>query len=245
MSLDLTGKRCLVTGGSRGSGRAIVLALAARGARVVTCYRADQEAAAELERELKAFGVEHRVVRADVRRPEDATMLANTCRELFGGLDVLVNNAGVDGHSSIDDLEPDEWHRVLDTNLTALHLVTRAVLPLLAENSSIINLGASAAERGLPFKSHYTASKAAVIGWTRSLAKELGSRRIRVNVIAPGIIDSGDGDGPPPQVLERIKKAAALGRLGGPGDVAEAVLYLAGDQSAYVTGATLTVDGGI
>ncbi|MEV0381394.1 SDR family NAD(P)-dependent oxidoreductase [Nonomuraea sp. NPDC050643] len=244
MSLDLTGKRCLVTGGSRGSGRAIVLALAARGARVVTCYREDQEAAADLERELKAFGADHRVVRADVRRPEDAAMLAGTCRELFGGLDVLVNSAGVDGHAPLEALEPDEWHRVLDTNLTALHLVTRAALPLFGANATIINIGASAAERGLAFKSHYTASKAAVTGWTRSLAKELGPRGIRVNIIAPGIVASG-ADGPPPQVIERIKSATALGRLGAPGDIADAVLFLASDHSAYISGATLTVDGGI
>ncbi|WP_214321489.1 SDR family NAD(P)-dependent oxidoreductase [Nonomuraea sediminis] len=244
MSLQLNGKRSLVTGGSRGVGRAIVRALAAHGARVVTCYREDQEAAADLERELKSLGPGHRVLRADVRQPDDAALLAHTCGELFGGLDVVVNNAGVDGHSPIEELEPQEWHRVLDTNLTALHLVTRAVLPLMSRNSTIINIGASAAERGQPFRSHYTASKAAVIGWSRSLAKELGPRGIRVNVVAPGVI-GGDDNGPPPQILERIKAATALGRLGEPDDIARAVVFLASDESSYLSGATITVDGGI
>ncbi|MEU7834268.1 SDR family NAD(P)-dependent oxidoreductase [Nonomuraea sp. NPDC049129] len=242
MDTALAGKRLLVTGGTRGVGRATVLAAARAGARVVTCFHADEAAAAALSAKL---GTPHRIVRADLTRADDVARLAAECRTEFGGLDAVINNAGVDGHSRLADLDELEWQRVLGLDLTSVFRVTQACLPLLGPGSAIVNVAASAALRGVPGRSHYTAAKAGIFGLTRSLCKELGPRNIRVNAVAPGIIDTGGGDPLPPPVVERIKSMTALGRLGRPEEVAAASLYLAGDLSAYLTGTTLTVDGGI
>jgi 3-oxoacyl-[acyl-carrier protein] reductase len=243
--LGLDGKRVVVTGGTRGIGRAVTLALARSGATVVATYRGDEEAADQLLRELKEFGEGHRAVRSDVRDPAAATALAEEVRAGMGGLDVLVNNAGVEGHVPLPDLDLEEWRRVMDTNLTGMFLVTRAMLPLLAEGGSIVNVGGAIGLRGQPGRAHHTASKAAVIGLSRSLAKELGPQGIRVNTVAPGIVETEPDAALPPPVAQRLRGMTALGRLATPEEVAGAVLYLAGDLSSYVTGATLQVDGGI
>ncbi|XVQ90046.1 SDR family NAD(P)-dependent oxidoreductase [Microbispora siamensis] len=241
MDAALAGKRLLVTGGTRGVGKATVLAAADAGARVVTCYHHDEAAAAALSARL---GPGHLVVRADLTRQEDATRLAAECRTALGGLDALVNNAGVDGHGHLAELDDAEWDRVVGLDLTAVFVLTQACLPLLGPGSAIVNVAASAALRGVPGRSHYTAAKAGVLGLTRSLCKELGPRGIRVNAVAPGVLEK-DGDPLPAFVAERVARMTALGRLGRPEEVAAAVLYLAGDLAGYLTGTTLTVDGGI
>ncbi|MGW0520095.1 SDR family NAD(P)-dependent oxidoreductase [Crossiella sp. NPDC003009] len=229
-------KRVLVTGGTRGIGRATVLAFARSGARVVTCHRG-QDGDEELE--AQDIGV----VRADVTRPEDVRRLLGECLRRLGGLDVLVNNVGRDGQAAIAELPAEEWRDMLDTGLTAAYLVTQAALPLFGPGASVINFSASAATRGIPERAHYTAAKAGVIGLTRSLAKELGPRGIRVNAIAPGLIDTGDEL--PAHIRERVAGLTSLGRLGTSEEVAEVVLFLAGDPARYVSGVTLPVDGGI
>lgn len=239
----LAGKRVLVTGGTRGIGRATALAFAAAGARVCVVHRGDGEAADALRGELTE--PRHRTVRADVTSAGGATLVAEACRDHLGGLDVLVNNVGVDGHAKFADLDETEWHRLIDHNVTSAYLVTRAVLELLEDGASVVNVGASVALRGRAFGVHYSASKAALVGFGRALCKELGPRGIRVNTVAPGVTETEPGGGLPPQLVERIAGMTALGRLGSPEDVAGAVLYLAGDSSRYVTGATITVDGGI
>jgi 3-oxoacyl-[acyl-carrier protein] reductase len=241
----LDGKRVLVTGGTKGIGLATVLAFARAGARVVTCGRADREAAASLERELKRLGDEHRVVLADVTDPDDVTRLVEASRAALGGLDVLVNNVGVDGVVPFEELSPAEWQRVIEHNTTATYLVTRATLGLLADGASVVNIGSSVALRGRANGVHYTTSKAALIGFTRALCKEVGPRGIRVNAVAPGLTETEPGAGLPPQALERIVGMTALGRICQPEDVAGAVLFLAGDTSRYITGTTLNVDGGV
>lgn len=241
----LAGKRVLVTGGSRGIGRATALAFARAGARTVVAHRTAGPHAGELRRELDATGADHLLVQADVTDAQGAGSLAEAVRESLGGLDVLVNNVGVDGHAKFGDLDADEWHRVMDHNVTSAYLVTRAVLDLLADGASVVNVGASVALRGRAFGAHYSASKAALIGFGRALGKELGPRGIRVNTVAPGVTETEPGAGLPPHVAERIASMTALGRLGRPEDVAGAVLYLAGDASTYVTGTTIEVDGGI
>ena len=241
----LAGKRAVVTGGTRGIGRATVLALAAAGASVVVGHRSPSAEADSLAEELSAIGGEHRLVQADVTGSKGALALAEAAREHLGGLDVLVNNVGVDGHVAFGELGEDEWHRVLDHNVTSAYLVTHALLDLLADGSSVVNVGSSVALRGRAFGVHYTASKAALIGFSRALGKELGPRGIRVNTVAPGVTETEPGAGLPPQLAERLAAMTALGRLGRPEDVAGAVLYLADDSSAYVSGATINVDGGI
>ncbi|GAA2598433.1 SDR family NAD(P)-dependent oxidoreductase [Streptomyces axinellae] len=242
----LAGKRVLVTGGTRGIGRATALAFAAAGARLVVAHRTTGQDARTLADALRASGAEHHLVRADVSTQDGAARLAEACGAQLAGLDVLVNNVGVDGHSKFADLEEAEWHRLMDSNVTSAYLVSRAVLGLLADGASVINVGASVALRGRPFGVHYSASKAALVGFGRALCKEVGARGIRVNTVAPGVTETGpDGGSLPPRLAERLAALTALGRLGSPADVAGAVLYLAGDAARYVTGATITVDGGI
>ncbi|MGC5020998.1 SDR family NAD(P)-dependent oxidoreductase [Micromonospora sp. DT47] len=241
----LAGKRILITGGTRGIGRTTALACARRGARLVLCYGHDDAGADDVARELKESGGPHRVVKADVTSQAEVRRLAEVCREELGGLDAVVNNAGVDGRAALEELTPQEWDRVVDIDLTAAFLVSQAALELLTPGGSIVTIGASAALRGRPHSAHYAAAKSALIGLTRSLAREVGGRGIRVNTIAPGVIVTESDPGPPPPVAEIIKGMTALGRLGTPEDVSGAVLFLIGDESRYVSGATLHVDGGI
>lgn len=242
MELGLTGKRVLVTGGSRGIGRAIALAFARAGARVIACHHTASPEAEEVNTQLAAAGGQ--TMLADVTSAPATRRLAGWCRDEWGGLDVLVNNVGVDGSATLDRLVADEWERVVGTNLTGMFLTTRAALPVLSDGASVVNIGASVAMRGRPGGSHYAASKAAVAGLTRSLAKELGGRGIRVNTVAPGVVEDGAA-GPPPELRARLCAMTALGRLGSPHDVAGAVLFLASDLSRYISGTTLTVDGGV
>ncbi|KXK63829.1 short-chain dehydrogenase [Micromonospora rosaria] len=245
MHLNLSGRRALVTGGTRGIGRSISLGLARAGATVAACYRADDEAAAALTDELKRHGDGHVVVRADVTDADEVARLAQEVRTSLGGLEILVNNAGIDGMDPFQSMTPEEWHHLLDANLTSLFLVTRAALPLLADGGSVVNIGGAAAARGVPLRAHYGAAKGGVLGLTRSLAKELGGRRIRVNQVAPGIVETEPQAGLPEELYERFSAMVALGRLAQPEEVADVVLFLASDLSRYVTGATIPVDGGI
>jgi NAD(P)-dependent dehydrogenase (short-subunit alcohol dehydrogenase family) len=245
MDLDLKSKRALVTGGSRGIGRAIVLALARRGVSVAACYHQESEAVTSLAAELDQFGNNSHVVQADVSDEAAVTHLVEGVRQRFGGLDVLVNNAGVVSHVPLSKLDLAEWRRILDTNLTGMYLVTRAVLDLMSEGGSVINMTSAVAMVGMVGRIHYTASKSGVIGFTRSLCKELGPRGIRANALAPGIIETDQATGLTPEQRTRYANLTALGRLGQPDDIAQAVLFLASDLSRFVSGVTLNVDGGI
>ncbi|MFI5495829.1 SDR family NAD(P)-dependent oxidoreductase [Actinoplanes sp. NPDC051859] len=245
MDQGLTGKRVLITGGSRGIGRATALAFARAGARVVACHHRPGNDADTLASELKALGDGHLVVAADVTDRADVDRLLGICTEQLGGLDVLVNNVGVDGRVPFAQLDDAEWDRVFDHNVTAAYRVIQAALGVLVDGASIVNVGASVALRGRPMSAHYTAAKAALLGLSRSLAKELGSRGIRVNVVAPGVTAEDPAKELPPPVVQHLLAATALGRLATPDDVAGPILFLAGDTSRQVTGAELTVDGGI
>jgi len=245
MAQPLAGKRALVTGGTKGIGLATALALAAEGAVVTVTYLADPDAAADAARLLKEHGDQHQVVRADATSPDDAQRLVDGIRDAVGGLDVLVNNVGVDGVVPFEKLDHEEWTRVMSHNVDAAYVVTHAAVKILVDGASIVNIGSSAALRGRALGVHYTTSKAALIGFTRALAKDLGERGIRVNLVAPGLTETEPGGGLPPHMVERIVLMTALKRLAQPEDVAEAVAFLAGDNSRYITGATLNVDGGV
>ncbi|MFG1751954.1 SDR family NAD(P)-dependent oxidoreductase [Streptosporangium sandarakinum] len=241
--ISLAGKKALVTGGTRGIGRGVVLALARAGADVLTCYRNESEHVGTLERELKAIGGDHHVVRADVGSPEEIDRLIDECRTRLGRLDVVVNNAGVISHVPFADLPVEEWHRVVDTNLTAAYLVTQKALPLFGESASVVNVGSRVATVGIPLRAHYTAAKAGLAGLCRSLAKELGPRGVRVNVVAPGVIATEAELSP--EVLARYQQMTAVRRLGRTEEIANTVLFLASDLAGYITGETVNVDGGI
>ncbi|MFE2225304.1 SDR family NAD(P)-dependent oxidoreductase [Streptomyces kronopolitis] len=249
MEFNLEGKKALVTGGTRGIGRAVVLALARAGADVVTCHRQEGDAVASLESALKETGGDHHVLRADLADPEQIAGLLGKCADRLGTLDVVVNNAGAISHVPYGELPLAEWQRIIDTNLTAAHLVIQHALPILAARASVISLGSKSSEVGIPLRAHYTATKAALRGLTRSLAKEFGSRGLRFNVLAAGVIATEALDAMSPEQAEamraRYSAKTALGRLGTPDEIAAAVLWLASDLSSYVTGATLAVDGGI
>ncbi|MFH8788958.1 SDR family NAD(P)-dependent oxidoreductase [Streptomyces roseoverticillatus] len=245
MDLRLDGKAALVTGATRGIGRATARALAQAGADVIGCYHKDEEAAEAVLRALRETGGKHRMVRADVTRPEDVERLMDACREA-GPVDVLVNNVGIDASAPLADLPEEDWQHVIETNLTSAYRVTRAVLPLLSADSSVVTVGSSAAARGVPGRAHYGAAKAGIVGLTRALSKELGPKGVRVNAVAPGIVDTGTpGSGVPAELRARMARMSALGRLVTAEEVAQSVLFLAGDASRYVTGITLNVDGGL
>jgi NAD(P)-dependent dehydrogenase (short-subunit alcohol dehydrogenase family) len=245
MDLGLQGKRVLVTGGSRGIGRAIVLALARQGASVAACYHKESEAVTSLAAELATLGNDSHVVQADVSAEADVVRLVQGIRERFKTIDVLVNNAGVISHRTLADMDLAEWRRVLDTNLTSMYLVTRAALPAIPKDGSVINITSAVAMVGMPGRTHYTASKTGVVGFTRSLCKELGPRGIRANAVAPGIIETDQAAGLTPEQRTRYANLAALARLGNGDDIARVVLFLASDLSRFVSGVTINVDGGI
>ncbi|GAA2887918.1 hypothetical protein GCM10020220_092650 [Nonomuraea rubra] len=162
-----------------------MLSLAQEGCNVVACYRGDAEAAARLEKDLAATPGKHSVVQADVGRADQVARLIDECRTGLGSLDVVVHNAGAISHVPFAQLELTEWQRVLDTNLTGMYLVLHGALPLMSEGGSVVAIGSKAAMVGVPLRTHYTASKAGVLGLARSLCKELGPNGIRINVIAP------------------------------------------------------------
>ena len=245
MDLNLAGKKALVTGGARGIGRAIVLALVEQGVSVAACYHQESEAVSSLTQELKRYDTASYLMQTDVSDKTSVAQLATDVRERFGRLDILVNNAGIISHIPLASMELEQWQQVINTNLTSLYLVTHAVLDLLAEGASVINVGSAVATVGIPARTHYTAAKAGVVGFTRSLCKELGPRGIRANVIAPGFIDTHQAAGLSPEQRIRYANMAALGRLGQSGDIASVALFLASDLARFVSGTTINVDGGI
>jgi 3-oxoacyl-[acyl-carrier protein] reductase len=245
MNGDITGKRVLVTGGTRGIGRAIVMAFAEGGATVYTCGRAESAASSQLRGALGKLSDAHVVDSADLGVRTECRSLVDRAVKTLDQLDVVVNNAGAISHHTIDELDGDEWSRVIDVNLTGTYEITKAALPFMPAGGSIINVASALAMVGMVARTHYTASKAAVIGFTRSLCKEVGPRGIRANVVSPGIVETDQVAGLPAEARKRYEQLSALKRLGAPGDVADVVLFLASDMSRYVTGQTIVVDGGI
>jgi len=249
MDLGLNGKKALVTGGTRGIGKGIALTLARHGVNVITCYRQEGPQVDALERELKEIGGQHHVLRADLGDPDQTVGLLGECATRFGRLDLVVNNAAAVSHVPFGELEQQEWQRVVATNLTAAYLVIKHALPLLGAGGSVVSISSKTVEIGIPLLAHYTTTKAALHGLNRSLARELGGKDIRFNVLSLGMIHTEAVDAMPEEqrkaMVKRYEDKTALGRWGRPEDVAGAVLWLASDLSRYVTGAVIAVDGGI
>jgi 3-oxoacyl-[acyl-carrier protein] reductase len=235
---SLEGRTALVTGASRGIGRAIATELAAAGAAVVVGYRSGQEEAEALASELGG-----RAVQADVSTPEEAARLVDEA----GDLDVLVNNAGLTRDGLLARMSDDDWETVLRTNLFSVFYTCRAVArPMMKKRGgAIVNVSSIVGVHGNWGQTNYAASKAGIIGFTKSLAKELGSRNVRANVVAPGYITTALTDVLPEDVTKGMLDQTPLGRLGDPEDVARAVRFLCSDAASFITGEVLLVDGGL
>lgn len=249
MRSDLEGKVALVTGGARDIGRAISLKLAEAGASVVVNYHSSEEAASNVVREIESGGGHAKAVKADVTVEADVTKLVDATREAFGGaIDVLVNNAGgMPARKKMDDMDAAFWDHVVALNLKSVFLVTKAALPYLPEGATIVNLASLAARDGGGGGAiAYSAAKGGVLTMTRGLSKELASRKIRVNCVSPGMIDTDFHDRlTPGEVRKTVASRTAIGREGTPEDVANAVLFLASAASAYITGESIEVNGGL
>ena len=241
---ELEGQVALVTGGSRGIGAAVCAELARAGAEVVVNYTTNAEAA---EGVCAAIGGSAHAVRGDVSTMEGATGLVEQVEADVGPIAILVNNAGITRDNLIMKLAEDDWRSVIDTNLGGAFFTCRAVArPMLKRRAgSIVNMSSVVGVHGNAGQTNYAASKAGLIGLTKSLAKELGGRGIRVNAVAPGYISTELTDALPEPAREAILKSTPLGRLGTTDDVARAVRFLVSDAAAFVTGHVLAVDGGL
>lgn len=247
MSKRLEGKTAIVTGGARGIGRAISVKLASEGANVIICDIVIADAAEETVKLIEAEGVKGAAFKADVTSLEDAENLFKQATELFGKVDILVNNAGVTRDNLLMKMKEEEFDLVISTNLKGTYnMMKAAARPMMkARYGRIVNISSVVGVYGNPGQVNYSASKAGVIGMTKSVAKELGSRGITCNAVAPGFIETDMTKVLPDAVKEEMVKSIALGRTGQPEDVAKVVAFLASDEAEYVTGQVIEVAGGM
>ncbi len=237
----------IVTGGTRGIGRAIVRAVCEEGADCAFTYARNRAAADSLAEEVHRIGRRSLSVQVDVRNFDGAKKLVEEVKKEFGRLDILINNAGITRDKSLMMMNSDDWSEVIDTNLTGVFNTTRAcIITFLKQKSgNIVNISSVSGIHPLPGQTNYAAAKAGVIGFTKSLAREVAPYSIRVNAVAPGFIDTEMTTELGEKTKERFIKMIPLQRFGAPGEVAKAVLFLLSEESQYITGQVLQLDGGL
>ncbi|MBW4436288.1 MAG: 3-oxoacyl-[acyl-carrier-protein] reductase [Pleurocapsa minor GSE-CHR-MK-17-07R] len=247
MSKTLQDKITVVTGASRGIGKAIALELAARGASVVVNYQKSATAAEELAQEITALGVQALAVQADVSQEEDANRLIKSTIETYGRVDIVVNNAGTTRDNVIMLMSADDFDSVIDTNLRSTWLVSKAAVRSMMRKryGRIVNITSISGIMGNGGQTNYSASKAGIIGLTKSLAREVASRGITVNAVAPGFVLTDLTSGLPEDITSKLNENIPLGRWGNVDDVAKATAFLSSDEASYITGHVLVVDGGL
>jgi 3-oxoacyl-[acyl-carrier protein] reductase len=246
--MDLVkGKNIIITGASRGIGRGIALAFAKEGANVAFTYSSSEGPAKELEAELSAFGVTAKAFKSNAADFDAAQQLVSDVLQIFDSIDVLINNAGITKDNLLMRISEDDFDNVIEVNLKSVFNMTKAVqrTMLKQRHGSLIHMSSVVGVKGNAGQSNYAASKAGIIGFSKSIALELGSRNIRSNVIAPGFIETEMTDKLPEDVVAQWRAGIPLKRGGSPDDVANACLFLAADLSAYITGQVLHVDGGM
>lgn len=245
--MNLTGKAALVTGASRGIGREIALELARQGADVAVNFSGSEAKANEVVDEIKALGRDAFTVKCDVSNSEEVTAMVKETIDRFGKLDILVNNAGITRDNLLMRMKENEWDDVININLKGVFLCTKAVTRQMMKQREgrIINIASIVGVSGNPGQANYVAAKAGVIGLTKTTAKELAARNITVNAIAPGFITTDMTDKLTEEIKAEMLKQIPLARLGEPKDIAKVTAFLASDDSSYMTGQTLHIDGGM
>lgn len=240
-------KTALVTGASRGIGRAIALALASKGFAVALNYAGSHDAAEAVKKEIEDAGGKAFTVQGDVSKSEDVDRIFKTVKDELGGLDVLVNNAGINRDALLIRMKESNWDDVIATDLKSDFLTTKAAAAMMMRKrkGSIINISSVVGIMGNIGQANYAAAKAGVIGLTKACAKEMAARNIRVNAVAPGFIETAMTDGIPEKIREGMIASIPMGRMGQPEDIARAVCFLASDDASYITGQVLVVDGGL
>ena len=247
MNQSLKNKVAVVTGGSRGIGRAIVLKLSSLGCRVAFNYQKNEAAALALESEVKKLGGEIKASCVDIKDFKQVKAWIDETREHFGGLDILVNNAGIIVDKALMMMSPEDWQQVIDTNLTGFFNASRASIVTFMKQKSgnIVNISSVSGVIGLPRQTNYSASKGGINAFTKALAKEVAAFNIRVNAIAPGFIETEILSGFNDEQKKQIAQNIPLGRLGSVEDVAHCVAFLLSEEAQYITGQILCVDGGL
>jgi 3-oxoacyl-[acyl-carrier protein] reductase len=245
--MNLEGKAALVTGASRGIGREIALELARQGANVAVNFAGSEAKANEVVDEIKALGRDAFTVKCDVSDSDQVSEMIKAAVDRFGKLDILVNNAGITRDNLLMRMKEEEWDEVININLKGVFLCTKAVTRQMMKQryGRIINIASIVGVSGNPGQANYVAAKAGVIGLTKTTAKELASRNITVNAIAPGFITTDMTDKLTEEIKAEMLKQIPLARLGEPKDIAKVTAFLASDDSAYMTGQTLHIDGGM
>lgn len=245
--MNLKGKTVLITGGSRGIGRAIALAFAEEGTNVIINYTSDEENAKDVIKEIEKFGVKGLAVRANISKAEEVNSMFDKIKEDFDMIDILINNAGITRDSLFIGMKEKDWDEVIEVNLKGMFLCTKAVIRkmLRQKYGRIVNISSVVGVIGNPGQANYCASKAGVIGLTKSLAREVASRNITVNAIAPGFIKTDMTDALPEDIKESVMGTIPMGRYGNPEDIANIAVFLSSGKAGYITGQIIHIDGGM